>query len=87
MIRSKCTSLVVTVATSTFVLTAGVTALGGQQSASRSVYTAEQAQAGRALYEGACAGCHRTDLQGSFEAPALAGGNFLNDWGSGPRPS
>ena len=81
MIRSKRTSLVVTVTTSTFVLTASVTALGGQQSPSRSVYTAEQAQAGRALYEGACASCHRTDLQGSFEAPALAGGNFLNDWG------
>ena len=62
MIRSKPMSLVVTVATTAFGLTAGVTVLGGQQSPSRSVYTAEQAQAGRALYEGACAGCPSSTL-------------------------
>src|SRR5207249_3571271 len=28
-----------------------------------------------------CSGCHRSDLQGWFEAPQLAGSNFLNAWG------
>src|SRR5262249_15230784 len=44
-------------------------------------FTAAQAAAGRAAYDRSCAGCHRADLQGSFEAPQLAGSNFLNAWG------
>ena len=70
-----------TVATAALGLAAGVTVVVAQQPAPSSVHTADQAQAGRALYESACASCHRTDLQGSFEAPALAGANFLNFWG------
>src|SRR5262245_55142911 len=34
-------------------------------------FTAAQAEAGRTAYEANCSGCHRTDLQGSFEAPQL----------------
>src|ERR671930_87027 len=45
------------------------------------VYTAEQADAGRAAYTASCSGCHLPDLKGSFEAPQLAGSNFLNQWG------
>lgn len=39
-----------------------------------------QASAGRAAYEQSCAACHTATLQGSFEAPELAGPNFLNRW-------
>src|SRR3954471_24701089 len=45
------------------------------------VYTAGQAEAGRSAYDATCSGCHLRDLKGSFEAPQLAGGNFLNEWG------
>ncbi|MGE0160918.1 MAG: PQQ-binding-like beta-propeller repeat protein [Gemmatimonadales bacterium] len=47
-------------------------------------YTAAQAAAGREAYEASCAGCHRPDLTGSFEAPPLAGPNFLDFWGGRP---
>ena len=48
---------------------------------SRASFTAAQADAGRAAYDASCSGCHLRDLKGSFEAPQLAGGNFLNQWG------
>ena len=41
-------------------------------------FTAAQAANGAAVYERVCASCHREDFQGSFEAPPLAGQNFLN---------
>jgi len=44
-------------------------------------FLAAQATAGRAAYDASCSGCHLPDLKGSFEAPQLAGGNFLNQWG------
>ena len=44
-------------------------------------FTAAQATSGGEVYERVCASCHRTDFQGSFEAPPLAGANFLNLWG------
>jgi len=48
---------------------------------SASVYTAGQAEAGRSAYDASCSGCHLRDLKGSFEAPQLAGSNFVNQWG------
>ena len=47
-------------------------------------YGVEQANAGQLAYDRACAACHMTNLQGSFEAPELAGPNFLNTWGGAP---
>ena len=44
-------------------------------------YTEAQARAGAAVYFTTCASCHLTNLQGSGEAPALAGPDFLNTWG------
>jgi mono/diheme cytochrome c family protein len=54
------------------------------QMASRSVwdgvFTADQAVAGKALYDGKCAACHGATLGGNEMAPALAGGGFMSNW-------
>jgi alcohol dehydrogenase (cytochrome c) len=50
------------------------------QPASTGVFTAAQADAGRALYDANCASCHMADLAGRNEAPPLAGGTFMNTW-------
>lgn len=47
-------------------------------------FTAGQAERGQRVYEDACAVCHMSSLDGAFEAPALKGANFLNQW-SGRR--
>jgi alcohol dehydrogenase (cytochrome c) len=49
---------------------------------SPAVYTAAQAAAGLAAYQTNCASCHLPDLTGRNEAPPLAGGNFMNQWGA-----
>ncbi len=59
---------------------AAVVSLVAQQPAPASVFTAEQAQAGRGVYDQNCAGCHGANFQGSGDAPALAGGTFLLHW-------
>lgn len=56
--------------------------IAAQQPATTGSYTAAQADAGRAAYQANCAACHQPDLQGSNEAPPLAGSNFLNAWGN-----
>jgi mono/diheme cytochrome c family protein len=48
----------------------------------RAEYTAAQAADGLAAYQTNCATCHLPDLVGRNEAPQLAGGNFMNAWGS-----
>ncbi len=52
-----------------------------QESGQSDGFTAAQATRGGEVYERVCASCHRADFQGSFEAPPLAGVNFLNLWG------
>ena len=59
----------------------GPAAFAAGQPARAGVHTANQAESGRAVYTRSCAICHRTDLQGNFESPPLAGANFLNFWG------
>ena len=59
--------------------TAGAAAAA--QPAARGAYTAEQAEAGGGTYARECAVCHQANLQGSFEAPPLAGASFLRFWG------
>jgi len=44
-------------------------------------FTVGQAAAGRMMYEQHCAECHLETMLGSFEAPELAGPNFLSYWG------
>jgi alcohol dehydrogenase (cytochrome c) len=48
----------------------------------RAEYTAAQATDGLAVYQTNCASCHLPDLAGRNEAPQLAGGNFMNAWGT-----
>src|SRR5256885_4730191 len=55
--------------------------LTAQTPAPQASFTAAQVDAGRAAYDTHCSGCHLRDLQGQFEAPQLAGANFLNQWG------
>ena len=56
-------------------------ALAAGQPVQGGIHTAGQAESGRAAYTRSCAICHRTDLRGNFEAPPLAGPNFLGFWG------
>jgi PQQ-dependent dehydrogenase (methanol/ethanol family) len=46
------------------------------------VYTAAQAAEGLNVYQTNCSSCHLADLAGRNEAPALAGANFMNAWGT-----
>lgn len=62
-----------------------VAAFSAQQAAPRpGPFTAEQANAGRALYQTTCASCHLADMKGTFEALPLAGPNFMNTWRNRP---
>ena len=47
-----------------------------------SVFTTEQAEAGRAAYAKHCASCHMPDLSGDNERPPLVGASFMTTWGS-----
>ncbi len=61
-------------------LVPGTAAPGAAQEQAAGVYTTAQAASGRAVYERECAACHQANLQGSFEAPQLAGESFLRFW-------
>ena len=50
------------------------------QSVWNGIYTVDQAERGRPIYETACAGCHGANLTGGDEAPVLAGGEFVWTW-------
>lgn len=62
-----------------FFLTAAIHA---QQPASvwDGVYTVEQASRGKTLYSKECASCHGAALDGSGQAPPLAGAGFKGNW-------
>ena len=86
MISTSCflRRLAATTAAATLSFGVGLTeqvAFAAGQPAQDGIHTAEQAENGRADYTRSCAICHRTDLQGNFESPPLAGPNFLNFWG------
>ena len=66
------------------VVTLGAVVIGGQQPPTPGSFAVEQAATGRQIYEASCTGCHRPDLGGGAEAPALAGVNFLSTWGMRP---
>ncbi len=45
-----------------------------------SVFTGEQAERGRAVYDALCVECHLSSLAGANEAPPLEGPGFLDAW-------
>lgn len=47
---------------------------------SAGVFSAEQALAGKAVYERACAACHGVDFQPAPGSPTLRGSAFLTNW-------
>ena len=55
-----------------------------QPAAEPPVFTAEQASAGKAAFQGHCASCHAGDLRGKDDAPALKGDAFLATWQAKP---
>ena len=69
------------VAAGTMMLATGTAVPAAGQAPGEGVYTAAQAESGRAIYERECAVCHQSNLQGTFEAPQLAGESFLQFWG------
>ena len=73
--------------TAKFLASAAVIAgLGGAyayaQNQSASIFTAQQAAAGKSVYAQQCAGCHRDNLAGGGDAPPLGGKGFFGAWGS-----
>jgi S-disulfanyl-L-cysteine oxidoreductase SoxD len=44
------------------------------------VYTSAQSDRGKALYRKECASCHGADLDGTGQAPPLAGAEFKSNW-------
>jgi mono/diheme cytochrome c family protein len=60
----------------------GVVLIAGPQGPAASVFTAEQATAGKAAYAKNCASCHMPDLSGNNEIPPLAGEAFMSTWGA-----
>ena len=62
----------------------GAAIVGGQQPLAAASFTAAQAAQGRQIYDVSCAGCHRSDLGGGNEAPALSGVNFMTTWSTRP---
>jgi len=44
------------------------------------VYTAQQADRGKAVYLDTCAGCHGAGLLGNDEIPPVKGPHFMSDW-------
>jgi mono/diheme cytochrome c family protein len=63
------------------ILFPGALLLEGQEPRS-SVFTTEQAEAGRVAYAKHCASCHMPDLSGDNERPPLVGTSFMTTWGS-----
>jgi len=60
----------------------GATILCAQQSGSvwDGIYTPDQANRGKEVYNKACASCHGVALDGSGTAPPLSGPDFKGDW-------
>lgn len=63
------------------ILCGGAMLLAGQ-APRPSVFTTEQADAGRSAYAKHCASCHMPDLSGDNERPPLAGASFMTTWGA-----
>jgi S-disulfanyl-L-cysteine oxidoreductase SoxD len=61
-------------------LTAFISAQEATRSVWDGVFTQEQADRGRPLYNQHCASCHADTLMGGEMSPPLVGGEFLSNW-------
>jgi alcohol dehydrogenase (cytochrome c) len=63
--------------------TTALIALGGAYALAQGQggFTAAQATAGHSVYAASCAGCHRANLVGGGDAPALGGNGFMSSFG------
>jgi mono/diheme cytochrome c family protein len=64
------------------IVASGVVPTAERQSPVASVFTAQQATAGKMAYAKNCASCHMPDLSGNNEIPPLAGKAFMGTWGT-----
>lgn len=80
MMSGEPTRLFALVTTAAIVAIGGLTIVRAQQPPPAAVYTAAQAEAGRASFQETCAGCHSNDLSGNGDAPELAGRTFIGSW-------
>ncbi len=62
------------------VLGSSALAQDGGKSVWQGVFTPEQAERGAGLYAQRCGACHGAALNGTGEAPALIGGEFVSHW-------
>jgi len=68
-------------ASATALVTSGEVLIAGRQAPAASVFTVQQATAGKAGYAKHCASCHMPDLSGNGEISALSGPTFMETWG------
>ena len=62
--------------------TAALAVAAAQQPPQRpAIFTAAQADSGRAIYNQICSACHGQDFEGTGDSPPLAGGTFMIKWG------
>jgi len=61
---------------------AGTTGRGQESKIWSGVYSSEQAEQGKKLFESNCSTCHRSDLSGD-RGPALVGDRFFTSWQAG----
>jgi cytochrome c5 len=64
------------------IVTAGTTGRGQESRIWTGVYSSEQAEQGKKLFESNCSTCHRSDLSGD-RGPALTGDRFFTSWQAG----
>jgi cytochrome c5 len=64
------------------IVTAGTTGRGQESRIWTGVYSSEQAEQGKKLFESNCSACHRSDLSGD-RGPALTGDRFFTSWQAG----
>ncbi len=73
-------ALVIVAACTLLLRVTGLSAQDEMRSIWSGVYTAEQADRGKAVYLEACAGCHGAGLLGNDEVPPMKGPHFMSDW-------
>ena len=66
----------------TFLVAAGATGRGQESKIWTGIYSSEQAEQGKRLFESNCSTCHRSDLSGD-RGPALTGDRFFTSWQAG----